>query len=69
VSNFVPIGQTVDEIMAVFLFFQNGGRPPSWISSTPAFDHSQKSSWFLSLYKCGKWPNSYPCYRTTVPAV
>jgi len=30
VPNFVAISQTVAE-MAIFQFFQDGGRPPSWI--------------------------------------
>jgi len=32
VPNFIKIGQTVAEILQFNGFFQNGGRPPSWIS-------------------------------------
>jgi len=31
VQNFVAIGQTVAEIWRVFVFFQDGSRPPFWI--------------------------------------
>jgi len=36
VPNFVQIGQGVAEIWP-FLFFQDGGRPPSWICYTPVW--------------------------------
>jgi len=29
--NFMAIGQTIAEIWRFFDFFQDGGRPPSWI--------------------------------------
>jgi len=32
VPNFIKIGQTVAEIRQFNVFFQNGGRPSSWIS-------------------------------------
>jgi len=31
VPNLVEIGQTAADIMAIFRFFQDGGRPSSWI--------------------------------------
>jgi len=33
--NFFKIGQTVAEIWRFDVFFQNGGRPPSWICWAP----------------------------------
>ena len=33
--NFIKIGQTVAEIWRFDGFFQNGGRPPSWICWAP----------------------------------
>jgi len=36
VPNFIKIGQTVAEIWR-FNGFQNGGRPPSWISNIQIF--------------------------------
>jgi len=30
-SNFVKIGQSVAKILRFFIFFQDGGCPPSWI--------------------------------------
>jgi len=35
VPNFIKIGQTVAEIWRFNVFFQNGGRPPSWICWAP----------------------------------
>jgi len=35
VPNFIKIGQTFAEIWRVTVFFQNGGRPPSWICCSP----------------------------------
>jgi len=29
--NFVEVAQTADDIWRFSIFFQNGGRPPSWI--------------------------------------
>jgi len=33
--NFIKIGQMVAEIWRLNVFFQNGGRPPSWICLAP----------------------------------
>jgi len=35
VPNLIKIGQTVAEIWRFNSFFQNGGRPPSWICWAP----------------------------------
>jgi len=37
VLNFVKITQTVFEIWQFFVFFQDGGRPPSWIFKIAKF--------------------------------
>jgi len=54
VPNFIKTGQTVAEIWRFNgFFFQNGGRPPSWICWARIWDHQQ---WLLGgLYLCAKF--------------
>jgi len=55
VPNFIKIGQTVAEIWRFNGFFQNGGRPPSWISlvriGTTHEDYLSNGG----LYRCAKF--------------
>ena len=50
--NFVQMGRTVVEIRP-FLFFQDGGRPPSWICYTPVW--TTLEVYFGGLCHCAKF--------------
>ena len=52
VPNFVQIGQGVAEIWP-FSFFQDGGRPPSWICYTPVWTIHEV--YFGGLCHCAKF--------------
>ena len=52
VPDFVPIEQTVAEILP-FFDFEDGGRPPAWICYTPVC--TTHDSVFGRLYHCAKF--------------
>jgi len=57
VPNFVAIDQTVVEIWRFFDFFQDGGRPPSWVCDAHISTIPMKGIWW-SLSPCKIWLES-----------